>query len=54
MSFISICQETQMSHLLEAGFKEENISTEVMPIEPEPGCKYYQHKFMIAPTCRKA
>ncbi|CAD5116161.1 DgyrCDS5082 [Dimorphilus gyrociliatus] len=46
-------EETQMSHLIESGFKKENISTEVMPIEPEKECKYYQFKKMIAPTIIK-
>jgi len=47
-------QETQISHLEEAGFTKENISTEVMSIEPDPDCKYYSFKQMIAPTVIKA
>jgi len=46
-------KETQMSHLLKAGFKPEQISTEQMPIVPEPGCRYYEHTNMIAPTIYK-
>jgi guanidinoacetate N-methyltransferase len=47
-------KETQLPHLLEAGFKLENISTEEMPIVPEPGCRYYEHDKMITPTIFKA
>ena len=46
-------QETQVPRLLEAGFSENKIVTEVIPIEPEIGCRYYEHKFMIAPRCQK-
>merc|ERR1712133_268588 len=47
-------RETQLPRLIEAGFKSENISTELMPIEPEPGCRYYEHEQMITPTIIKA
>nr|ALR88548.1 guanidinoacetate n-methyltransferase-like 348 [Saccoglossus kowalevskii] len=46
-------QETQVSHLEDAGFKKENISTEVMDIEPEKECKYYSFRKMITPTIIK-
>jgi len=46
-------KETQISHLVDAGFKEEDISTELMPIKPDPECKYYSFKQMIAPTVIK-
>ena len=46
-------QETQVAQLVESGFKEENISTEVMDIEPEKDCKYYSYNKMIAPTIIK-
>ena len=39
--------------MVKAGFDEANISTEVMPIEPEAGCKYYEFKQMIAPSVVK-
>ncbi|XP_013417570.1 guanidinoacetate N-methyltransferase [Lingula anatina] len=45
-------EETQLPKLLEAGFKRENISWEVMAVDV-PECKYYSHNFMIAPTCIK-
>lgn len=46
-------RETQVAHLVEAGFKEGNITTETMPIEPPAECKYYSFKQMIAPTIVK-
>jgi guanidinoacetate N-methyltransferase len=45
--------ESQIPHLVEAGFKVENISTEEMDIVPEPGCRYYEHPKMITPTIYK-
>ncbi|XP_048590583.1 guanidinoacetate N-methyltransferase [Nematostella vectensis] len=47
-------QETQISHLVESGFAVNDISTEVMDIDCEEGCKYYSHNKMIAPTIKKA
>lgn len=46
-------EETQMCHLMEAGFRTENITTETMPINPPLECRYYSHNEMIAPTIRK-
>ncbi len=46
-------RETQVKHLVEAGFEEGNITTETMPIEPPTDCKYYSFKQMIAPTIIK-
>ena len=46
-------QETQVPHLIEAGFKKSSISTETMPISPPEECRYYSHKLMIAPTVIK-
>lgn len=45
--------KTQLKHLLEAGFTESNISTEVMSIELPQECKYYSFGEMIAPTITK-
>ena len=47
-------RDTQVSHLLEAGFKTDNISTETMPISPPSDCRYYSYHQMIAPTIIKA
>ena len=38
---------------MKSGFEEGNIHTEVMSIEPEASCKYYQFKQMIAPIVTK-
>ena len=46
-------QETQVKHLLEAGFKKINISTEIMPISPPKECRYYSFGHMIAPMIIK-
>ncbi|XP_014677990.1 PREDICTED: guanidinoacetate N-methyltransferase A-like [Priapulus caudatus] len=46
-------QETQVAKLVEAGFKKENISTELVPMSPPPECRYYSYKMMIAPTVVK-
>lgn len=46
-------QETQVSHLIDAGFRRENIKTEVMPISPPSECRYYSYEKMIAPTITK-
>ena len=45
--------ETQMEHLLEAGFKKERITIETMPIIPPPDCKYYSAHVMIIPAAVK-
>lgn len=46
-------QETQVPHLLQAGFKKEKISTTTMDIAPPSECKYYSFKKMITPTIIK-
>ena len=46
-------QATQVERLVASGFKEVNISTEVMAIEPEKSCRYYSHNEMIAPLIYK-
>lgn len=46
-------EETQVPKLLEAGFKKENISTEIIDIVPESGCKYYSYGKIIAPCIKK-
>lgn len=46
-------RETQMEYLIKAGFKEANITTEVMAIQPPETCRYYSFQQMIAPTIIK-
>ena len=46
-------QETQLQQLVEAGFDESSITTEVMPINPPADCRYYNFNFIIAPTIIK-
>ena len=46
-------QETQMSHLLQAGFKKEKISTTTTDIVAPAECKYYSFNKMITPTILK-
>ena len=41
--------ETQIPHLLEAGFKRENISWTVMSVDFDKECKYYATEWMLAP-----
>ena len=46
-------RETQIQELVKAGFKETNISYEVMPIQPPESCRYYSFNRMIAPSIVK-
>lgn len=46
-------QETQMEHLIKSGFKEANITIEVMAIQPPESCRYYSFGQVIAATIIK-
>ena len=46
-------QDTQISHLVEAGFRKENITAETILNQPPGDCEYYSFPSMIAPTVVK-
>lgn len=46
-------KETQIQHLIEAGFSEKHITTQVIDNPPESNCEYYSTPKMIAPTIYK-
>ncbi|KPP59512.1 guanidinoacetate N-methyltransferase-like, partial [Scleropages formosus] len=46
-------QETQVPHLIQAGFKKEKITTTLLDIIPPEECKYYAFCKMITPTIVK-
>lgn len=46
-------EETQVKHLVDAGFKQGSISTRTISIVPPPECKYYSACIMIVPMVIK-
>jgi guanidinoacetate N-methyltransferase len=46
--------ETQIPHLIEAGFKRENITWKVIENQPPADCAYYATKYMLSPRVIKA
>ena len=46
-------EETQVPELLKSGFLKGNISTEVIEVDVDPSCRYYNHRKMIAPVIIK-
>lgn len=49
----SMFEATQVPHLMEAGFEKAKIDYRVMPIAPEPGCRYYSHASVAVPIIHK-
>jgi len=45
--------EVHLRNLLSAGFKQANITSEVVPISPPPGCVYWKANTILAPIVRK-
>lgn len=45
--------ETQVKHLVEAGFNETCITTETLPVHPPADCAYYSINVAIAPKIIK-
>ena len=50
---VKMFEETQIPRLLEAGFVKEKISYELVPVQPEASCRYYDHNVLIAPKVVK-
>lgn len=46
-------KETQMEKIKEAGFKEDDVTTEIIDVDSPDDCEYYTFKKMIAPTIMK-
>ena len=46
-------KKTQLPLLKDCGFKEENVSWELLKITPPEDCDYYSHTTMLAPKCFK-
>ena len=47
-------RETQVPHLLAAGWKENEITFETAPSNPPPECEYYSHTTALVPILTKS
>jgi guanidinoacetate N-methyltransferase len=52
-SFEILFEETQVGHLIDAGFKRDNISMKLIDIKPDKDCVYYSHDTIIIPKIIK-
>ena len=50
---MTMFKETQVPHLVEAGFCAEDITAEIVPVKPPPECLYCSHNEAIAPIIIK-
>jgi len=46
-------RETQLPHLIAAGWKEEELAFEVAPASPPAECEYYSHDTALVPVLRR-
>ena len=46
--------ESHLATLFKAGFKKEDISSEICPVEPPEDCQYWQDKTIMVPIVRKS
>ena len=46
--------ETQIPKIVEAGFKKEDVTTEIIDVNSPDDCEYYTWKQMIAPKIVKS
>lgn len=53
-SWEKLFEETQLNHLLSAGYTKEEIKPfEVIPVDPPATCEYYTHRTALAPILRR-
>ena len=53
-NWADLFRETQLPHLLAAGWKEEEIAFETAPTNPTDDCEYYSHPTGLVPILTKS
>lgn len=54
-SWVTLFQETQLPHLLAAGFTADEIKPiQIVPVTPTATCEYYTHSTALAPVIRRS